>query len=85
MTKKRVKVKCEVDPLVNLCCINANCVNLVVNQFCCNLKNVIIDNKGKCSGFVKIKIKHEKSKSPKQNRSTGNGRSSVMGNQAATV
>ncbi len=54
MDQKDVKINCQVDPTVKLCCINVNCVNCVPVQWCCNLKNVAIDMEGRCSGFVKI-------------------------------
>lgn len=73
MDQKDVKIRCKVDPAVNLCCININCVNCVPNQWCCNLKNVAIDMDGKCSGFVKIskpKASTGKKKTINENKAT---------------
>ena len=52
-----VKVICEVDPTVKLCCINTDCLNHVEGLNVCNLKNVIIGPAHKCAGFVKAVAK----------------------------
>lgn len=57
-----IKVICEVDPTVKLCCINTDCLNQVEGSNVCNLKNVIIGPGHKCAGFVKAVVKKKKAK-----------------------
>lgn len=61
-----VKVICEVDPTVKLCCINTDCLNNVEGDCVCNLKNVIIGPGHKCAGFVKAVKKKTVKKKKKQ-------------------
>jgi hypothetical protein len=58
--KDNIKVICEVDPAVKLCCVNADCLNHVANLNVCNLKNVVIGSRHVCAGYVRVK--HSKPK-----------------------
>ncbi len=49
-----VKILCEVDPTVKLCCLNTDCLNQVEGDCVCNLKNLVIGPGHKCAGFVKM-------------------------------
>ncbi len=53
--KENIKIICEVDPVVKLCCVNRDCVNHVEELNVCNLKNVLIGTNHICAGFVEIK------------------------------
>lgn len=54
MTEK-IKIKCQVEPAANLCCINSDCANCIPGQWVCNLKNVTIGFGHTCAAYVKIK------------------------------
>ncbi len=58
--KDTIKVICEVEPTVKLCCINTECVNQVAGSNVCNLKNVIIGPRHSCAGYVKAVVKKPK-------------------------
>ncbi len=57
MVDKEIKVECQVDPAVNLCCVNSDCVNCVTGQWVCSLKIVTIGPDRKCAAFIKKIIK----------------------------
>jgi hypothetical protein len=54
MSEDTVKILCEVDPTVKLCCLNTDCLNHVEGLNVCNLKNLIMAPGHTCAGFVKM-------------------------------
>ncbi len=60
MTKEKkefyyVNPKAVPDPLAKVYCENTTCANFIPVHQTCNLKNVFINNKGKCAFAVKRK------------------------------
>ncbi len=64
-----VKILCEVDPTVKVCCLNTDCLNQVPGDNVCNLKNLIMAPGHKCAGFVKAVAKKKKPASRKAAKS----------------
>ena len=52
-----VNPKTEPEPHVKLYCANTRCVNFIPVHQTCNLKSVLINEKGKCEFFTKKKVK----------------------------
>ena len=44
----------KIETATKIYCLNATCVNLVPEDYCCNLKRLVINAEGKCAGFVKM-------------------------------
>ncbi len=47
------------EPQVKLYCSNARCVNFIPVHQTCNLKSILINDKGKCEFSVKKKVKRK--------------------------
>ena len=52
--QNKIKVKFKAIPDVAVCCCQITCLNN--HQYCCNLKIITLDDKGKCKAFIKTKI-----------------------------
>ncbi len=52
---EEIKIKCQVEPATNLCCLNLDCANCIPGQWVCNLKNATIGLNHTCVAYVKIK------------------------------
>lgn len=66
MGKKQLKIHCNIEPAVNVCCMVLDCVNNVPGQWVCTQKFITIDEVSrKCEAYIKrvvLKSKNKKTK-----------------------
>jgi len=54
-----VQPNAQANPQVDLFCANSKCVNFIPVHQTCNLKSILINEKGKCQFFAKRKAKRK--------------------------